>query len=91
MRYKLTFAALLSMTGCASVGEVMPVGKDTYMLGVQVRGGENWTKVKGHVITRANAFCAEKGKAMELDDTKTSGARGWTPQGAEIKFRCVDK
>ena len=84
----LVFAAVLC-AGCATVGDVTPIGKDSYMVGVDVRGGQNWTKVKAHGIRRANEHCASLGKHMVLQHTETSGARGWTPQGAEIQFQCL--
>lgn len=58
-------------------------------MGVDVRGGQNWTEVKAHGIKRANEYCAAQGKNMILTHTETSGARGWTPQGAEIQFQCL--
>ena len=61
------------------------------MVGVDVRGGQNWTKVKAHGIKRANEYCASLGRKMVLTHTETSGARGWTPQGAEIQFECVSE
>ncbi len=89
MKIAAVVSLAVALAGCATVGEVTSIGKDSYMVGVEVRGGQNWTVVKAHAIKRANEFCAGQGKNMVLTHSETSGARGWTPQGAEIEFQCL--
>lgn len=61
------------------------------MVGSEVRGGfASWAEVRALTLNRATEYCAGKGKEMEQMDSKTRGARGWTPQEAELTFRCVD-
>lgn len=91
-RLVLPVAAALGLQGCQSVSDVVPAGSGNYMVGSQVRGGfSSWTEVRALTLTRANEYCAGQGKDMEQVDSKTRGARGWTPQEAELTFRCVDK
>jgi hypothetical protein len=90
MHQKLAALAVLALcAGCATVSDVTPIGKDSYMVGVEVRGGQDWTTVKAHAIRRANEYCAGLGRNMVLTHSETSGARGWTPQDAEIQFMCL--
>lgn len=92
---KLVAAAafLASIAGCASTSEVVLIGKDTYMVGTQVMGGmESWTEIKARSIKSANEYCEKKGQVMTLQgDIKTYGARGWTPQSADVTFKCEPK
>lgn len=83
--------AAAMLTGCVSTSEVTEIGKDTYMVGTEARGG---MQTKGKAMTAnvkaANAFCGEKGKKMMLTHTETSGIPGWSPVDAEIQFVCLD-
>lgn len=80
------------LAACQSVSSVTPAGNDTYMVGSEVRGGfSSWAEVRALTLNRATEYCASLGKGMEQIDSKTRGARGWTPQEAELTFRCTDK
>lgn len=84
-------AVVLVLAGCQSVSNVVPAGSGTYMVGSEVRGGfSSWAEVRALTLNRANEYCANQGKEMEQVDSKTRGARGWTPQEAELTFRCID-
>lgn len=81
----------LALAACQSVSDVVPVGGGNYMVGSEVRGGfSSWGEVRALTLTKANEYCASQGKDMEQVDSKTRGARGWTPQEAELTFRCVE-
>lgn len=81
----------LALTACQSISDVVPAGGGNYMVGSQVRGGfSSWTEVRALTLKRASEYCAEQGKEMEQIDSKTHGARYWTPQEAELTFRCTD-
>lgn len=85
-------SACAVLAACQSVSDVVPAGSGTYMVGSVVRGGfSSWAEVKALALNRANEYCANQGKEMETVDNKTHGARGWTPQEAELTFRCLDK
>lgn len=71
------------------MSNVTPIGKDLYMVGVSVRGGFTGdTEVKAKALDSANAFCTSLGRRMALVSSSSSGVQGWTPQNAEIQFRC---
>lgn len=85
-------ALVLILTGCQSVSTVTPAGNGTYMVGSEVRGGfSSWAEVRALTLNRATEYCDAQGKDMEQVDSKTRGARGWTPQEAELTFKCIDR
>ena len=79
-----------AICGCASVSDVMPVGKNTYRVSSEM-GGQlpSWSDVKGLSLKKANAYCAASGQYMEEGAWVTHGARGWTPLNAELTFKCL--
>lgn len=84
----LICAALLA--ACSTVSEVVPTGKDTYMVGSQARGGFTGdAEVKALAVKRANEFCAAKGQRAQVTNSTSSGTQGWTPQNSEVQFACV--
>ena len=89
MRVFIVAILTIAISGCSSVSEVMPVGKDTYRVSSEM-GGQfpSWSDVKGLSLKRANGFCSEKGRYMEEGKWVTHGARGWSPLNAELTFRC---
>lgn len=90
---KTTLVAAAALLGaCTTMTDVVPTGKDTFMVGTSVRGGlTSDTEVKAGAITRANEYCSTKGQRAQVLDSKSSGARGWTPQNAEVHFTCIDR
>ena len=86
----LTLAALAQ--ACSSVSEVVPTGRDTYMVGSNARGGfTSDVEVKALAIRRANEFCAGQGKLAQVTDSTSSGTQMWTPQNAQVNFACINK
>ena len=46
------------LIGCASVSEVVPVGKNTYRVSSEMSGQfPSWSEVKGLSLKRANEYC----------------------------------
>lgn len=84
--------ALLSalLAGCSTMTNVTPVGQDRYMVGYQVRGGlTSWGEVKERAVLKATEFCTAKSQKIEVLNIETSGAQGWSPQNADVTFKCV--
>ena len=88
-RIALGLSVLGLLSACVSVGEVQPIGRDSYTVSVDVHGGEPAGEVRGHAIKRANEYCDSIGKHMLLTHTESGGVRGWTPQTATITFQCL--
>lgn len=80
---------LLALTGCRTISDVMPVGRDAYMVGAQVRGGLGGSMaVKQLAIRKADAHCAARDKSVQIVGIESSGIQGFTPQSADPTFRC---
>ncbi len=81
--------AVILLAGCASTGEVLPVGSGLYTVSSRM-GGQlpAWSEVKALSLKRANEFCDAQKKQMTVVKWETHGARGWTPLDAELTFKC---
>jgi hypothetical protein len=80
---------LVTISGCTSITDVVRIGENKYTVGSQVRGGfSSWAEVKQLALKRANDYCAGRGEELINSDVQTHGARGWTPQEAEVTFQC---
>ena len=51
----------------------------------------SWSEVKNLALKRANEHCESQGKLISVEKEDFSGARGWTPIEAHIKYKCVDQ
>lgn len=81
----LAVAALLA--ACTTMTPVQPVGRDRFMLSSTVRGGLTTDgQIKQDLLSRAREFCGKK--EMVLESSTSGGTQGWTPQTAEVMFRC---
>lgn len=82
--------AVALVSACTTTGDIVSTGNETYSTGSTTRGGfTSWGEVERNTLKRASEFCEAKGKHVETIDVKTHGARGWTPQDVDLKFRCV--
>lgn len=89
---KKLYLLTVLLAGCQTVSEVMPIGKDSYMVGANVRGGlVSDAEVTALSIRKANEWCASQGKQMDLTNSINSGTQGWTPQQSQVMFKCVEK
>ena len=80
------FLALV-IVGCTNMTPVQPVGHDRYMIDSTVRGGFTTDgQIKADLLNRARAFCGQK--EMVLESSTSGGTQGWTPQTAEVLFKC---
>ena len=87
MRFIALAALAAVLAGCANTSPVQPVGKDRFMIGSTVRGGFTTdAQIKTDLLDRARAFCGKK--EMVLESSTSGGTQGWTPQTAEVLFKC---
>jgi PBP1b-binding outer membrane lipoprotein LpoB len=91
MRIAILAAAVL-LGGCVSMTEPVQVGKDTYMIGLNARGGfSSDAELLAQTIKTATAFCASQGRDIEVQSTNVTGVQMWTPQNNQVVFICVPK
>lgn len=84
---KLLILALLPLAACSTMTDVQPIGQGRFTVATSVRGGlTSDGEVKAGALKRAREYCGAK--EMVLLSAESSGARGWTPQNAEITFKC---
>lgn len=85
---KLLMLLCLMLAGCSSVGTVLSVGGDTYMVSSSGHY-QSWADLKTLCVNRANEFCISQKKQMYIVGSSTSGVRGWSPQEVEFTFKCL--
>lgn len=84
---RLLILALLPVAACTTTTPIQPVGKDRFMLSSTTRGGFTTDgQIKQELLARAREFCGKK--EMVLESSTSGGTQGWTPQTAEVLFRC---
>jgi len=79
-------ASTLLVVACASITEVVPAGKDTYVVaGDDSMQETSGASLKTSLYIKANAHCETMGKKLlPLNETTFSYA-------AELRFRCLDE
>jgi hypothetical protein len=93
MRSLLLVASVLLTTACATkVSDVMPIGKDTYMLDVDHAalgsGLTSHAELRQAAIKRANEFCMGQAKEMRLSHVSSEGHAGWGSISTSLTFMC---
>lgn len=84
----MAVAALSS--SCVSMTEPVQVGKDTYMIGLNARGGfSSDAELLAQTIKAATTFCASQERDIEVQSSNVSGVQMWTPQNSQVVFTCV--
>lgn len=80
------FVAALALTGCATIQEPVPIGKDTYMVNVDVIGK---TQSQGRTIAakEGNAFCQNQHRVMAAQgfEKHTNGLADFV----KLQFKCT--
>jgi hypothetical protein len=90
MKNILVMMIALFLSGCASVSEVISVGKNTYRVSSEMSGQfPSWPEVKALSLKKANEHCLTKGRYMKEGSWETHGARGFSPLNAELTFECL--
>lgn len=85
--------AAATLSGCATTSgtsDIVPIGKDTYMLGrpgglFTLSGGE----VKAQLFRDANKFCHSQGKNLMPVSSESRDSAPYTYATAELQFRCL--
>lgn len=91
MNKLISIVVVSFLVGCAGVTDVVPTGKDTYM--VASHGTMGWSSggaQKAYAFTQANEFCQKMGKVVEVISTSDSGNGGFGKiSSGQIDFKCV--
>jgi len=84
IKYLYAIAISLMVAACASITDVVPAGKDTYVVAgdSEINSGAS---VKTDLYKKANAHCETMGKKLLPVNESVSS------QAAELRFRCLEE
>jgi len=89
-RLFIVLSTLTILSGCASTSDIVPYGKDSYLVNVDdVWGGHSPGKLQVKAAQDASAYCAKQGKVMRVRNTSGSGVTGWTSTSSNLIFSCI--
>ncbi len=93
MKRIITSLGLIGLiSGCATTSDIVPYGKDTYMLSAgDFWGGYSSGTLQVKAAQRANEYCQSMGKVFVVRNTGTAGVQGWTSTSSTLVFSCVDE
>lgn len=90
MDRKLGGLIVLALAGCASMTDIVPAGRDTYLVSTtDIMGMSNSGSMRAAQLKRANAYCESQGKRMKAVSTEGSGVPWMTPTDASLTFQCL--
>ena len=85
----MLFLAALALSACVTTtGQVIPTGKDTYMVTASGASGPFSKNELDAAVERANKFCASKGQTATIAGTDNHGVPGWTQIRSTVNFTC---
>ncbi len=73
--------------GCVTTSDIVPMGKDSYMVSGAGTGGLSYGKTMPAALKAANAYCTKQGKFMVPRHTETQGR--FNGEAADLLFSCV--
>jgi hypothetical protein len=82
---------VLCIAGCESTSDVVPAGKDSYLVSGSVHGGMLGGRSLVDATKKANEFCDKQGKVMIIRNTSTDGNATWSNEVSNLVFSCVTK
>jgi predicted small secreted protein len=85
MKLLLLAAAVIVLAGCATTADVLPTGKNTFMVSTTGAYGRD---TQSAAIKIANAFCAGRGQVATIRETQNTGIRGYTITTGTVQFTC---
>jgi hypothetical protein len=79
------------LSSCVSNSEIVPAGKDSYLVSGKAVGGMNSGESLIAATKAANAYCATQKKFMVIRNTDTGGNAGFGGERSQLIFSCVDE
>jgi hypothetical protein len=77
------------LVACTTTTDITQIGKDTYMVSAESRGGIGRSTTTQAAVQKAAQFCTGQGKNLVLSHQNDSGYAGWTPVDATVTFQCL--
>lgn len=87
----LTAGACLTLAACAGATNVVPEGRDSYMVASHgVMGWSSGPAQKAKALEEADAYCKQRGRQMDVVSESDSGPGGFGKiSSGEVRFRCI--
>lgn len=79
----------LALAGCVSTSEIVPAGKDTYMVTGASHGGAAGGKEGAAALKAANAHCEKMGKHLQIRRTDSGYSLNYASMN--LIFSCLDE
>jgi hypothetical protein len=86
---KQIFIIALMLAGCVGASEIVPMGKDSYLVTGHATGGWNAGKGMIDATKQANAYCAKQQRYMIVRRTDNAGNAGFGGESSQLIFSCV--
>lgn len=84
-----TATAVALLAGCVGASEVVPAGKDSYLVSGSANGGPASGRSIIAATKTANEYCSKLGKFMIIRHTDTGGSAGFGGEHSNLIFSCV--
>lgn len=86
----LLLVAATVLGGCATTSQVVPYGKDSYIIASEdVWGANSSSSMQVNAARKAGEFCASQGKVMRVRNTTQEGTHMWTGTSSSLVFSCI--
>jgi hypothetical protein len=80
---------VVGLVGCVSTSEIVPAGRDSYLLMATSRGGLFAGQERIDGLKAANRYCEQQDRHMIIRRTDTNGIPGVGPMTNSLVFSCV--
>lgn len=93
MKSILLGLALASMAACTSTGQVLPTGKDTFVITAVGANGPFSQNGLEAAIVKANQFCVGRNQVATIAETSATRQVPFIapPSNVTVQFFCTDK
>jgi hypothetical protein len=88
MKCPTLIAVTAALTACVSTSEIVPMGKDSYMITGIGRGGPGAGEQTAAAVAQANKYCAAMGKLIVVRRMDTQSATIGS-QSTNLILSCV--
>jgi hypothetical protein len=78
----------LTLAGCVSATDVMPIGNNQYLLTGRATGGLNAGKSMAAAIQKATAYCAARHQSFVLAKADAHGMAALGGESTDVSFTC---
>jgi hypothetical protein len=88
---KLICAFALTLAGCVTTSDIVPMGNDQYFLTGHASSGLNAGKGTAAAVEKASAYCSSHGKAVEIVNTEFHGMAAVGGESTSLVFKCAER